>query len=286
MNGMKRAALGVSVGLVVTCGLGGCDLGAHGQANQSAQVKHSAVSSKSGEAVATVNGEPITRSRLQAYRRSHVVKGRQLSPRQALDQLVDIELLRQEAHARGIDKRTNVREQLALQRDSLLSTVLLREAADTPKITDADLRHQYALAVAAMPSKAYHLQQIMVGSREDARRVEAELRKGAVFADLARKMSKGPNAAKGGDLGWVASKALLPIVADKVGKLKAGEVSAPVQTASGWHVLRLDGERKLKKPAFASVLPALKARVVRQRARAFVHGLRQTARIRMNLAAK
>lgn len=286
MNGMKRAALGAAVGLVATCGLGGCDLGAHGQANRSAEVKHSAVSSKSEEAVATVNGEPITRSSLQAYRRSHIVKGRQLSPRQALDQLVDIELLRQEAHARGIDKRANVREQLALQRDSLLSTVLLREAADTPKITDADLRHQYALEVAAMPSKAYHLQQIMAGSRDDARKVEAGLRRGAVFADLARKMSKGPNAAKGGDLGWVTSKALLPVVSDKVGKLKTGAVSAPIRTASGWHVLRVDGVRKLKKPAFESVRQALKAMVVRQRARAFVRKLHQTAKIRTHLAVK
>jgi len=286
MNGMKRAALGAAVGLVATCGLGGCDLGAHGQANQSAEARHSTVNPKSQEVVATVNGEQITSSSLQAYRRSHVVKGRHLSPRQALDQLVDIELLRQEAHTRGIDKRANVLEQLALQRDSLLSTVLLREAADTPKITDADLRHQYALEVAAMPSKAYHLQQIMVGSRDDARTVEAELGKGAVFADLARKMSKGPNATKGGDLGWITTKALLPVVADKVGKLKTGEVTAPIRTASGWHVLRLDGVRKLKKPAFESVRQALKVVVVRQRARAFVRKLHQKAKIRTHLAVK
>ncbi len=76
---------------------------------------------------------------------------------------------------------------------------------------------------------------------------------GAVFADVAKELSQGPTAAQGGDLGTMEKKSLLPELARGIAKLKAGEISAPIETQSGVHVVLVE-ERKLKEgPAYTQV---------------------------------
>ncbi len=83
---------------------------------------------------------------------------------------------------------------------------------------------------------------------ENARRLAEQIRQGARFDALARQFSHGATAAVGGDLGWVRPLELDPPIAAAVAKLKPGEVSDPVRTIAGYHVLKLVDRRRAMAP--------------------------------------
>ncbi len=84
--------------------------------------------------------------------------------------------------------------------------------------------------------------------RDNAERLAEQIRKGARFDALARQFSRGATAAVGGDLGWVRPAELDPPIAAAVAKLSPGQVSDPVRTIAGYHILKLDGRRRAMAP--------------------------------------
>lgn len=102
--------------------------------------------------------------------------------------------------------------------------------------------------------------------RVTARAREARQRAvgGESFGDIAKELSEGPTATDGGDLGWLSGTNLLPELAREVIKMKAGDISQPIETASGVHVVSLE-ETKLKDPtSFDSVKNQLHARLYQE----------------------
>lgn len=75
--------------------------------------------------------------------------------------------------------------------------------------------------------------------------IHDQLKKGNDFADLARLKSQDPGSAiKGGDLGWVSPGDMVPEFDRMIGQTRIGEISAPFQSSFGWHILRVEGERR------------------------------------------
>jgi parvulin-like peptidyl-prolyl isomerase len=92
--------------------------------------------------------------------------------------------------------------------------------------------------------------------REMVRLYGELLKKPAAFADLAQKYSQhSESASKGGDMGWLAGDSLLPVLVPTLAGLKAGEISLPVLSGQGWHILKL-----IDKEA-SSYLPLSKVRL-------------------------
>lgn len=117
------------------------------------------------------------------------------------------------------------------------------------RITDKAIEAYYRKNIADAPAeKEAHAEHILVPSKEDAQKAEAELKNGKSFNDVAREFSKGPSAENGGDLGWFKKGDVVPAFGDAVFKMKPGEVSDPVQTRFGWHVIKLLEMRDVKKP--------------------------------------
>lgn len=89
-----------------------------------------------------------------------------------------------------------------------------------------------------------HLKQIVVKSKEDAKKILKELKKGALFEDLAQKHSFTPEASQGGDLGYV-SKGIMPEELEKViFKLKANKIGPIIQSQYGFHVVKVLDQKK------------------------------------------
>jgi peptidyl-prolyl cis-trans isomerase SurA len=84
--------------------------------------------------------------------------------------------------------------------------------------------------------------------RENAQRLAEQIRKGARFDALARQFSRGATAAVGGDLGWIRPPELDPPIAAAIARLKPGEVSEPVRTIAGYHILKLVERRRAMSP--------------------------------------
>ena len=116
------------------------------------------------------------------------------------------------------------------------------------------MRKVYDDAVKQMPSEQeVHARHILVPTEDEAKAIEDQLKKGADFATLAKEKSKDPGAADGGDLGYFTKDQMVPEFADVAFKLDKGQVSDPVHTQFGWHVIKVEDKRTKPTPTFDEV---------------------------------
>ncbi|MBO8156178.1 MAG: peptidylprolyl isomerase [Bacillaceae bacterium] len=124
-------------------------------------------------------------------------------------------------------------------RDAIRFNKLQEQAAiEDIEISDEDLQQYYERMKREI--KASH---ILVQDEETAKEVLDKLNNGEDFAKLAEEYSTGPSAAQGGDLGFFGPGDMTKPFEDAAYALKVGEVSEPVQTEFGWHVIKLTDER-------------------------------------------
>ena len=110
--------------------------------------------------------------------------------------------------------------------------------------------------------------------------VEERLKKGEDFAKVATDVSKDPGSGKeGGDLGWFTKDRMVPEFAEAAFKLKKGEVSAPVKSQFGWHVIKLEDKRTKPLPDYAAVKPQIEQYLERKAQQDAVLALREKAKV-------
>ncbi len=244
----------------------------------------------SDQAVATVNGQPISQSEFDLYvdtieRQS----GRQVPEDQKpeiLDQYIGMHLAADAAEKRGLTNETAVRDQLELARINVIVDAALQKYLEENPVSDDELKPEYDRQVAAMP-REYHARHILVDDKETAEAVTKEIKAGADFAAVAKKRSKDSSSQSGGDLGWFTPDSMVKPFADAVVSLKPGDVtSEPVQSQFGWHVIKLEDSRASAPPPFEDVKDRVKVLVQRKKLQAYLDELRQGAKIEKHLAAE
>lgn len=171
-----------------------------------------------------------------------------------LDQLVDRHVVVIAARKEGLDRDPAVQRMVARATDSALQNALLtREIA--PTLTEEAIRARYERDIAGKPGEAeVHARHILVADEETAKKVIAELKGGADFAELAKKYSTDPGAQSGGDLGFFKKTDMLPEFSETAFALKAGETTqTPVKTRFGWHVINVQEVRTAPPPSLEQV---------------------------------
>ncbi len=128
------------------------------------------------------------------------------------------------------------------------------------------------------PEQEIHARHILVPTEEEAKKVAERLKNGEDFATVAKEVSKDTNA-EGGDLGFFTRGQMLKPFEDAAFALDVGQISAPVQTQFGWHIIKVEEKRDQKLPTFDQVKEAIKAQLVQQKAQEVVTGLRDAAKI-------
>ena len=121
---------------------------------------------------------------------------------------------------------------------------------------------------------------ILVEDEEEAKKIAAELKKGGDFAAIAKEKSKDPGSKdQGGDLGFFAKDQMVPEFAEAAFKLDKGQVSDPVKSQFGWHVIRLDDKRTKQAPSFDQVKDQIESFVQRKAQADLIQKLRADAKI-------
>lgn len=121
---------------------------------------------------------------------------------------------------------------------------LLQEAAlaDGVKVSEADMKAYFEEMKKEV--KASH---ILVKDEKTAKEVKAKLDKGENFATLAKKYSTDSSSqANGGELGWFGPDKMVPEFTKAAYALKKGEISEPVKSTYGYHIIKLEDERAAK----------------------------------------
>jgi peptidyl-prolyl cis-trans isomerase C len=153
------------------------------------------------------------------------------------------------------------------------------DASISGAVEDADAKKIYDEKIAQMkPEQEVHARHILVATEDDAKAVKERLAKGEDFAKVADEMSKDTNA-EGGDLGFFTRGQMLKPFEEAAFALDVGELSDPVQTRFGWHIIKVEEKRDQKPPSFDDVKEAIMTQLVAQKAQAVVTGLRDSAKI-------
>jgi peptidyl-prolyl cis-trans isomerase C len=276
--------------------------------------------------VAVVNGEPVPRAAFERELQQLRVGGgegtgpTEMLRKSVLDDLVARTLLLQQARARGVevgqdqvdraflairaeypgtafddllaqerlsaaDLRARLREQLTVEklfRDEVFSRV---------QVSDDDVARFHAEHPGEFDEpERVHARQIVVRTREEAAKYRDEVRrKPASFADVASRASIGPEARRGGDLGWFGKGQGMPEVFDVCFKMSPNTISDVMPSPFGFHVFQLIEKKPPSRRTLEQARPAIAARLLRERrAKAqedYVAALRAQAKIQIDPAA-
>jgi len=214
-----------------------------------------AQAAKDDPIAAVVNGDKIYRSDVAVILDNLPEQYRQIPVAtiypQIIQRLIDRKLLAQAAKKAGYLEKPDVKKRLESDQEQVLQEAYLYSRIDTT-LTDARLKAAYDKKVAgAAKEEEVRARHILLKTEDDAKKVIAELDKGADFVELAKTRSVGPTSGTGGDLGFFKRDQMVGPFADAAFAMKKGEVSkTPVQTQFGWHVIRVEDRRTAKVPSF------------------------------------
>jgi len=237
---------------------------------------------------ATVNNTMLTKGLLDLNIKAAVAQGQKNTPelQKALkDELINRELLAQQAERKDLEKGLDLEDQYTQLRQTLLIQALVENHFKQSPITDAQLRQEYdrqrKLTGDATSGYQYRVSEIVVNNESDAIDLINRINKGELFGKLAQQYSITEGAkSNGGQLGWLFPGQLNPELQLLIAKLNKGATySAPIQVQGGWAIIKLDDKRNYKLPGFEESKPQLRQAFVQQYLVETVKDLRGRARI-------
>ena len=193
-------------------------------------------------------------------------------------QLISQEVLRQ-AHEGDLPPPARYlleNEERAIAADAVMDTITAKA------VTETELRAAYDEKYGETgDTTEYRAAHILVETEDEAQKLAQEIADGANFAALAQAHSTGPSGPSGGDLGWFGEGVMVPAFEEAVAAMEPDEVSAPVQTQFGWHLIKLHETRAKEKPAFEEV----RAELVQQLSRAAIEARVEALRAQTDIDA-
>lgn len=233
--------------------------------------------------LAKVNGSEIRQSDVNLAAEELGPSLAQMDPaakqENVLSFLIDMKIIAKAAEEKKIENSADFKKRLAFARDRLLMDRLLASEGKAA-LTDSAMKTVYTDASKQITSEQeVHARHILVPTEEEAKKVEEELKKGADFAELAKKESKDPGASDGGDLGFFTKEQMVPDFSKVAFALEPGKISDPVKTQFGWHIIKVEEKRARKAPDFDQVKPQIEQFVTRKAQAEYVAKLRETAKV-------
>ena len=233
--------------------------------------------------LAKVNGSEIRQSDVTLAEEELGPSLAQMDPatkkENVLSFLIDMKIVSKEAEDKKIADRDDFKTRLAFARNRLLMDNLLAVEGKAAT-TDENMKKVYEEAAKQITGEQeVHARHILVETEDQAKKIEAELKKGADFAELAKKESKDPGASDGGDLGFFTKDQMVPEFSTAAFALEPGKISDPVKTQFGWHVIKVEEKRTRKAPDFEQVKPQIETYVVRKAQADYVAKLRTAAKV-------
>ena len=195
-----------------------------------------------------------------------------------IDYLIDLRLVAKKAAAEKMGEGAEVARRLAYYRDKVMMETMLGKVA-RDGTTDAAMKQVYDEAAAKQKAEEeISARHILLASENEAKAALKRVRGGEDFAKVADDVSKDPGS-KGGDLGWFTRDRMVPEFGDAAFKLKKGEISEPVKSQFGWHVIKLENRRQKSFPSFEEVKSQVAQYVAQKSQSDLIMKLREGAKI-------
>ncbi len=286
---MKRSAQLSLFAALLAASVSAASMGAALAQGAPAPAAAPAAAAPAGDPVlATVNGTPIRQSELNIAIEDI---GSGLPPEvrgpardeYVLSFLTDMTLIAKAAEAQKIDQTPEFQNRLAyLRMKALMEAMMMQEAK---KAVSAELKRKtYDDLVKSAPAEQeVHARHILVDDEAKAKEISKKAKAGEDFAKLAKENSK-DSAEDGGDLGYFTKDQMVPEFAEAAFKLEKGQVSDPVKTQFGWHVIKVEDKRQKAVPSYEQVEDQVEQYLVRKAQADMVTKLRADAKIEKTAA--
>ena len=233
--------------------------------------------------LAKVNGIEIRQSDLALAEEELGPSLAQMDPATKKDNvlsfLIDMKIVAKAAEDKKVENNEDFKKRLAFTRNRLLMDSLLATEGKAATTDDAMKKVYEEASKQITGEQEVHARHILVESEDEAKAVAEELKKGADFAELAKKKSKDPGASDGGDLGFFTKDQMVPEFSTVAFALEPGKISDPVKSQFGWHIIKVEEKRNRKAPDFEQVKGQIETYVTRKAQAEYVAKLREAAKV-------
>ena len=240
--------------------------------------------SASAQNIATVNGKPVPKARVEALLTQVTRQGQQQRTpeleQQVRDEVVLREMFMQEAEKLGIARTAEYKAQMEFARQTILIRELFSDFQKKNPVTAAEVSAEYDKFKAQSSGTEYRARHILVEKEDEAQSLVKQLKAGAKFEDLAKKHSKDPGSgANGGDLDFANPGAYVPEFSKALVALKKGEMTdVPVKSQFGYHIIKLEDTREAKFPPLEEVKGQIEQRLGQMKLAKFREDIRTKAK--------
>src|SRR5437588_4707562 len=271
-----RLAAFAALGLFILPAASGCS-------KETSSAKTEPAAKPDDPVIARVNGVDIRQSDITVAEDDRGNEAHQAPPEikreQIIGYLADIILVSQAAEKDNLrDDPEFKRRQVFVSNKILMGMMLTKRAKDAA--TEEQMRKVYDDAVKPMANEEeVRARHILVETEDEAKAVLEQLKGSADFATLAKEKSKDPGGAEGGDLGFFTKGQMVPEFSEVAFKMYEGQLSNPVKSQFGWHIIKMEEKRKRPVPEFDKVKDQIEAYVGRRAQTEFVAQLREGAKI-------
>jgi len=238
---------------------------------------------QAGGPVARVNGVDITEPELN-FAEAEVgaeIAGLPVESRRRVlvEYLVEAHLFAEAADKNQLGKGKDFDDRVAYYRlRALRDTFYEKKVRDA--VTDAQAKAAYDEQIGKLtPEPEVRARHILLKTEQEAKDVVKQLKAGVDFTELAKKSSDGPSSQTGGDLGYFSRGQMVKPFEDVAFTLEKGQISNPVQTEFGWHVIKVEDKRNRPLPSYDEVKDQLVASLIQNKLKTVVQELRTTAKV-------
>lgn len=161
--------------------------------------------------------------------------------KQLVDELVMQELLYSDALAQNLQEEEEYKKAIEEMSKSILKQYAMKKLLDTIDATEEEVKEYYdAHASLFQTGEKASANHILVATEEEAAKIAEEIKNGLSFKEAAEKYSSCPSSSQGGSLGEFTRGQMVPEFEDATFSMAPGEISAPVQTQFGYHLIELE----------------------------------------------
>src|SRR3977135_4443387 len=192
--------------------------------------------------------------------------------------LIDLKIVAKAAADKTVENSEELTPRMSFTRSRLLMDSLLATEGKAATTDDAMKKVYEEASKQITGEQEVHARHILVETEDEAKAIAAELKKGADFAELAKKKSKDPGASDAGDLRVFSDDQMVPEFSTVAFALEPGKISDPVKSQFGWHIIKVEEKRNRKAPEFEQVKAQIETYVTRKAQAEYVAKLRETAK--------
>lgn len=241
------------------------------------------ISAQAENIAMTVNNVPVDKAQLEQLVNNFIAQGAKDGDdlrKHLADELATREAVAQDAAKLGLDKKLEVQAALANNRRDILVNAWQMDYAAKHPVNEEEIQALYAKQKEDAGSYQYRVRHVLVNTEDDAKGVLVAIKKGKKMEDVARSRTLDSGSkATGGDIGWQVPALLVPPVRDAIKSLPKGQLSEPVQSQFGWHILRVEETKAFEFPAYDKVKPTLLQQLQTQANMKAIAELRKTANV-------